>query len=402
MRTSKFLAAMTAVLTVVSGTPAFAQSAAEIDLLKAQLAELQQRLALLEEKQKAQEQVAATSAKTATDAQATADRTADVLAQTRASLSFSGDARYRHETLDVEYVDSDRTRQRIRARVGMDFRVNDTVKGTIRLATGVDDPRSANATLTGSNSRKDFGLDQAYLEWSPISNPTSGISADSILLAGQVGWRGDVADGYGLTVSATYLDFGAVEGYNPFYAGNAFGNTTTSSAAVCRKTISNCLLSDFNVVLLSGELATTVAGRPLRAFADLAQNVAAETNPVANKKLDSAYALGFTYGKASAARSWEFGALYQDVQKDALFGQFIDSNFGDGNTDADGFVFSGAYAPSRNWTISGRFFLNSLNNDVPTSVTLLTPTATNPTATAARSVSERDYKRLQVDLNFKF
>ena len=235
-----------------------------------------------------------------------------------------------------------------------------------------------------------------------ISNPTSGISADSILLAGQVGWRGDVADGYGLTVSATYLDFGAVEGYNPFYAGNAFGNTTTSSAAVCRKTISNCLLSDFNVVLLSGELATTVAGRPLRAFADLAQNVAAETNPVANKKLDSAYALGFTYGKASAARSWEFGALYQDVQKDALFGQFIDSNFGDGNTDADGFVFSGAYAPSRNWTISGRFFLNSLNNDVPTSVTLLTPTATNPTATAARSVSERDYKRLQVDLNFKF
>ena len=448
MRINLAATAIVASLLVISGAPVQAQTADEIALLKQQLAELQQKLAVLEAKQQAQETLAAASAKP----------TADVLAEVRSAVSFSGDVRYRHETFDVEYVDKDRSRQRIRARLTADFRVNETLKGAIRLATGGDDPRSANATLTGSNARKDFGLDLAYLEWSPVadwkftagkmkyvwsrtpsffydndvnpeglaanysrgnffassfyhwlteralsfSNPTAGNSTDSTLLGGQVGWKGDLADGTALTLSASYLDFGGVEGYNPFYAGNAFGNTTTTSAAVCRKAISTCLLSDFNVVVLSGELTTSLAGRPLRAYFDLAQNTGAVSNPVAGKKLDSAYALGFVYGRASGAGTWEFGTIYQNVEKDALFGQLVDSNFGDGNTDADGLVFAGAYAPARNWTISGRFFLNRLYNDVPITLTLLSPTTTNPNATAARSVSERDYKRLQIDLNFKF
>ncbi|MEZ5473963.1 MAG: putative porin [Steroidobacteraceae bacterium] len=458
LRTHSVIAALAVSLSAWHADPANAQSATEIATLKAQLVELLQRLTALEEKQQAQEKVANASGNAATGAQGTAVKTADVLAQARAAMSFSGDVRYRNETFRVADVDSDRTRQRLRARLAANFQVNDTVKGTIGLATGGSDPRSSNQTLTDSSSRKDFGLDLAYVEWTPNaawkvtggkskyvwsrtpslfydgdinpeglavnyvagnffaagfyhwlteralspSNPSAGISADSNLLGGQFGWQGDVGTDVRLALVGTYLDFGAVEGYDPLFGGSSFGNTTTTSSTVCRKTIASCLLNDYNIVELSADLTTAVRGRRLRAYVDLAQNTAAERNPVAGKKLNTAYALGFQYGGTSAIGDWEIGALYQSIEKDALFGQFIDSDFGGGLTDADGFVLKGGYVLARNWTVNGSLFLNNVNNDVPGNVTLPTPKPSNPNATVVRDVSNRAYKSLQVDFNFKF
>ena len=56
--------------------------------------------------------------------------------------------------------------------------------------------------------------------------------------------------------------------------------------------------------------------------------------------------------------------LWQKIEKDALFGQLIDSDFGDGNTDSSGFVLRGGYTVARNWTINATLFLNELSNDV--------------------------------------
>ena len=52
----------------------------------------------------------------------------------------------------------------------------------------------------------------------------------------------------------------------------------------------------------------------------------------------------------------------------------------------------GAYQISKNWRFNFTYFLNKTNLDVPTAVTY--PTAKN--------VFERDYKRLQLDLNWTF
>lgn len=140
--------------------PAFAQSAADIDALKAQLAALSAKIDQLE---KAQTQ----TKKAVDETQATSDKTADVVAQEKSRLSFAGDVRYRNESFDVQYVDRNRQRDRIRARVNANFRVNDTVTGQIGLSTGSADPRSGNQSLTDQNSRKDFDLDVAYLTWAP-------------------------------------------------------------------------------------------------------------------------------------------------------------------------------------------------------------------------------------------
>ena len=70
-------------------------------------------------------------------------------------------------SFDVEYVDRDRKRDRVRARLNASYRVNDTLTGVIGIATGGPDPRSSNQTLTDQNSRKDFELDLAYVTWAP-------------------------------------------------------------------------------------------------------------------------------------------------------------------------------------------------------------------------------------------
>jgi hypothetical protein len=430
---------------------------AEIEALKQQLAALSAKLDALE---KAQSQ----ARKTTEEAQATADRTADVVAQSRAALSFSGDLRYRNESFDVEHVDGDRNRDRIRARFNANYRVNDTISGQVGLSTGADDPRSGNQTLTDQNARKGFGLDVAYVTWAPnqhwrltagkqrfsftrtgslfydndvnpeglalnyqtgnffagvfydwlaeralsFSNPTSGTNTDSIMFGGQVGYRIPISDSVRLTVAGTYMDFDGVQGYNPFFGGSSFGNTTVvGQNNGCSRTLAAgtaCLLSDFDILEASADLTASVGGRPLRFFIDYAQNTAAEINPAAQDELDTAYAAGIQYGAANATKgTWDVGLLYQQVEKDALFGQLIDSDFGDGNTDTKGYVIRGGYTVARNWTVNATLFLNQLANDVPQTVTVFnTNTAAPYDTTSITNVFDRDYKRLQLDLNFRF
>jgi hypothetical protein len=435
--------------------PAFAQNA-DIDALKAQLAELSAKIEQLEKSQ-------AQTKKTVDETQATADKTADVVAQGNARLSFAGDLRYRNESFDVEYVNRNRQRDRIRARLNATYRANDTLTGILGIATGGTDPRSSNQTLTDTNSRKDFELDLAYVQWAPnaawrvtagkqryswqrtpslffdgdinpegisinytkgnlftgvfydwlaeralsFSNATTGTNTDSIMYGAQLGYRIPFSDSVALTLAGTYFNFDGVQGYNPLFGGSAFGNTTTTSAAVCSRTLGAgvaCLLSDYDIIEGYADLTASVGGRPLRFYVDYAKNSEAEVNPVAGEKLDTAIAYGFSYGAATAVKgTWDFGVLSQKVEKDALFGQLVDSDFGDGNTDSDGIVLRGAYTVARNWTINATYFMNDLSNDVPQSVTVFngsTPALYD--TTVITGITDRDYKRLQLDLNFRF
>jgi len=452
--------AVTGVLAAAAGlapAPAMAQNA-DIDALKAQLAALSAKIEALEKSQ-------TQTQKAVEESQATADKTADTVAQSKSALSFAGDLRYRYEFFDVQYVDRDRERDRIRARFNANFRVNDQITGALGLSTGGDDPRSGNQTLDGQNSRKSFGLDVAYVTWAPnaqlkitagkqrysftrtgslfydndvnpeglsvnyatgnffagafydwlqeralaFGNVTTGTNTDAIMFGGQLGYRIPFSDSVKLTLAATYMDFDGVQGYAPFFGGSSFGNTTVvGTASGCSRTLAAgtaCLASDFNVIEGSADLTASLGGKPLRFFIDYAQNQEAEVNVTAGEKLDSAFAAGVQYGAASAAKgTWEAGLLYQQVEKDALFGQILDSDFGDGNTDTKGFVFKGAYTIARNWTLNATLFLNELANDVPQNGIVVFNTATPAPldTTTINGVFDRDYKRLQVDLNFRF
>lgn len=446
----------------------------ELEVLKAQLAMLQERLTQLEAVQKSQaekaETVAAEQAVVNTDLQDSIDRTSDNLARTVGEGASSGwmgrwvwkgDLRARNENIDQEATATERNRNRVRLRVGAFARVNDNTRVEVQFTTTEGgDARSSNQSFTDANSRKALDLDTAYVEWSPTDqwkvtagkmrypwvrtssyffdndiNPEGiaanwqqaangffgsvfltqfaerSTAADSGMAGAQFGWRWARTDGSRVLIAGAYYDHAAVRGYNPFQGASSssaglgsYGNSTTTSATICRKAVATggaCLANDYNVIELLGEYQFNVGEQPLLLFANVAQNTAADfsitttsTATTIPKGLDTAYAAGFTYGRANATipGTWEVGYLYQVIEKDALFAQWIDSDFAAGNTDGGGSAIRGAYQLSRNWRFNVTYMLNETNRDVAAAVTL----------PSARNLFNRDYKRLQVDFNWTY
>jgi outer membrane murein-binding lipoprotein Lpp len=438
-------AAVTAALLSAACVPAaHAQSAADLQALKAQLEALQKKVSELEAQQKAANEVQ--------------DKTLDQVAQQRANVGdwvgrfqWKGDFRYRNETIDQEFIHSNRNRDRIRARFGFFARVNDTLRVEMQATTAErlnggtnGDARSSNQTLSDSSSRKDIYLDTAYAEWQPNAsnkvtfgkmrypwvrptgslfydgdiNPeglaynwqqgTNGVfagvwyirlterqfNADSNMLGAQVGWRDDIASGVRLTLAASYNDHSAVQGYNSVQdnnvAQNAFGNGTTTDPTICRPGITPCIASDFDIAEASAELAfANVGGYPLSFMVDYAKNTAEDLTG-AQAGLDTAYSAGVQYGLVANAHSWEVGALYQKLENNSLYGQWIDSDFAGGVTGSNGWVLKAGYGFGRNFRLNTTYFFNDTNIDLPTTVVGVGP------------VTDRKYRRLQVDVNMTF
>jgi hypothetical protein len=366
-------------------------------------------------------------------------------------FTWSGDFRYRNEQIETAPNNTTdehtRGRDRVRLRFGVTAKINDTVSGRFQISTAggsTGDPRSTNQTLGEDWSRKSVGIDLAYVDWKPLSTlnvqlgkmpqpwartasyfwdgdltpegaavkfasgplfanvfydwlnerhsgSATGARSDSKLVGGQLGWKQPVGP-VTLTAAAGYFDLtnvqgeqvsanaGACTGYNGTFFGNSTNGNLTQVVGGCTR-----LLSDFSLVNAFVQADVLIGAYPLTAFVDVSHNTQAEVFAAQNSELDMAYAVGFTFNKASNPKTWEVGAMYQQSEADAVFGQFHDSDFGDGKSDTKGFVVKGAYAPAANWTVSGTLFLNDLNND-----------------TGSATTTDLDYKRLQLDLNFKF
>lgn len=335
-------------------------------------------------------------------------------------ITARGDFRYRWErttdaALNRSSHDDARYRDRIRARLGFDAKVTDRVSATVLVATGGDDPRSANQTLGGVNSRKAIGFDLVYFDWKyadwgnllggkmkyPFARPGQSLfydadvnpeglalgfnrgiwfgssysfwveeratAADTMIYGGQLGARLPLGDA-NLMLAVQYSDLSHGRGFRPYYNLLSNGNSTDDGTPGGR------LLYDFNVIELAAELNTRIASLPLQLWANVAQN----QDP---SDLNLAWAGGFMLGKASAAQSWEVGAGYQAIEKDALFGQFVESDFADGRTDARGWVLRTGYAPVRNLTLNALYYNTQRQMDVGMPV---------------------NGERVQVDFNLKF
>jgi hypothetical protein len=346
----------------------------------AELSELRRRVKALEEK------LSADASTTQVDSSDTR-RTSQI-----GNLAFSGDARYRAESIDVGDVDNDR--QRVRARLGVEAKITDSLLTALKLSTGEGDPRSAHLTFSGGYSRKSVGVDLAYLQWeiAPGLRTLGGKipypnwqPAQSVFIGGDFnpeGWatsfRGDSGwfanahhfwlqtrvdehdsrqsglqlgfastqnESMRLTIAGAYTDFMRVEGQKPFLDGvSSFGNSLTAGGE---------LRSDFNVAELSSELALERYPGTLTLFAHLARNVAAADN-------DVAYAGGVTVN-ASRLKQWHFGYQYARIEKDALFGQLMDGDFGGGATDSRGHAFRLSYRPESRWSTSFSYLRNRVN-----------------------------------------
>lgn len=401
--------AFVTLMTSFGGLPIAAWSQAgpaeEIAAIRAEMAELARRLERLEQAQ-GMEAAPASRAERVVTAEAPS-----VFADNR--IELSGDLRYRHESINDDAF-QERHRQRIRARLGLDASVTDDIEFGFVLATGADNPVSANQTLDGGFTRKSFGVDRAFVDWSvnermslaagkmpnPFFRPGGhhliwdadanpegvalrygterwfanlaslwveerGGGDDSLLLGSQFGGRGVLGGGVRFTVGAGYLDYRNTQGEVPFFRPDGQGNRLDALGNYA---------NDFNLVELFGQLDMELGNRPLRLFVDLVENTEADD-------ADTGFAFGASYGDLSGRGTWEVGYAYQDLEADAVIATFTDSDFGGGGTDSKGHVFEIDYGLADRWSLAFTYFLNERGGDAG---------------------NERDYNRLQADINFRY
>lgn len=416
--------------TLLLTMPVVSQAASDEELatMRAQLQALSARLdrleaenreltaaneALMKSNRQTEASVAAVSEKT--DAVAQQINDAGSKSSWADKLSWKGDFRYRYESFDIEGRDN-RNRNRVRARATLMAQVTPTVKVGVGLASGGSDPVSSNQTLGNGGSTKDLRLDLAYFDWNGLkdthiiggkfSNFMHRSGRNALLWDGDwrpegfgIKWSNDrfFANGLGTWIesdtrrgkSFAYLtQFGVTlpvgenvklvtgigyHNYNTQGRGSFYGDDDDFYGNSFDP-VTNRYLYDYEELEFFADLGFDLFNQPARVFANYVQNQDADDD-------DKAYALGFQLGSAKNRGEWQFGYVYQRIEADSVFGLLTDSDFGGGGTDSKGSIIKGSYALAKNLNANLTYFINDagLNADDPI-----------------------DYKRLQLDLSFKY
>jgi cell division protein FtsB len=355
-------------------------------------------------------------------------------------VAVKGDVRYRYEYISDATVNgsgvqstADRYRDRIRARLAVEAKATDNMMVGIGLTTDEGgDPRSPNQSLDGMFSRKPLDLDLAYFDWTfaswghliggkmkqpffkpgqsfmwdndvnpeglaltynrgmffgtaynfwidEVSGAANTVTADASIAGAQIGLRLPIGSS-NLVLAGHYYDLSAAQGRRGIF----FNCSATSNACANGNTTigppgAGVLANDFEVAEIAAEFNGTIGSLPFMLWGQVAENQAVDD-------LNTAWAAGFRFGTASNYRTWELGAFYEVMEKDAFFAQLIDSDFAAGLSDGEGWVIRAGYAPVRNWSINLTYFINKLNRDVPNSI----------------GATDVDYDRGQLDFNVKF
>ena len=336
-------------------------------------------------------------------------------------IKLHGDFRYRHEYIDEEGEDN-RTRHRIRTRIGMDAKVNDDIDFYFRLASGSTDPVSTNQTLTGGYTSKSIWIDRAYVDWHPtfantcghkghlilgkIKNPFLMVKSSSLIwdddlspeggaityqaklgkinpfinlggfwveerkssgnsgmFGGQIGIK-PVFGKINVILGGGYFDYVDTQGEASFVKENkGFGNTLDANGNY---------VYDYNLWEAFAQVGTKFRKIPIALYGDYVYN----TDPRDDNK---GWLIGFKVGKCKRKYSWEFNYTYRYLEKDATIGAFTDSDFIGGGTDGKGHKLSAGFQLAKHWKLAATYLIDDKHIH-----------------------NSHDYNRLQVDLKFKF
>jgi hypothetical protein len=343
------------------------------------------------------------------------------------ALTPKADFRFRHEIIDGEGMTM-RNRERIRARVGVQFALPPDVDLFVGLATGSDgDPVSTNQTLTAAFSKKPVWLDLAFADYHPsqvaglhvllgrMKNPFvapgkteliwdhdlnpegaaitwsrnfNGIepfvatdvsfiderekTKDALLLGAQAGLRGTFLGGaLWFTAGGSYFDYTNTKGATAYYdAAKGFGNSVADADAD-DKTNPVTYANDYNLVEGFAEIGGKILGFPVTGFADVVKNLDPDKDSLG-------WLAGAVLGKAKDPYSFELRYNYRVVEKDAVLGAFTDSDFRGGGADGKGHEAGIDFVLGSHVVVGATYFFNKKGVDGGT-----------------------DYHRAQFDVAFK-
>jgi len=408
------------------------QLKAELEAQKQRQAELTDRINQLEARQKLQEKTLDEKIEQAA-APKPEERKADIIPESlkwASKLNWSGDFRYRYEYIDDDSKTTDRHRNRIRARLGLDARLSDEWNLGFRLATseGQDegDPVSTNQTLGGAFGKKPIWLDLAYLGYHPQWCKGLDITAGKIPFpfyrpgSNQLIWDSDLtpeggalhygtslgektsvhvnAGGFWVAERSSAADtalWGAqaylkheidgptyvLGGAGGYWYGNLQGQEALSlqwesnADFFGNSNAGGVYTSKYDLIELFGEFGTEIGKMPVAVFGDWVRNTEA-----LDTSQDTGWLVGTVINKATKPGSWQLEYNYRDVELDAAVGQFTDSDFLGGGTGGQGHLFSLGYVLVNNVTTALTYFADEFDG----------------------RKGNVDYDRLQLDLVVKF
>jgi hypothetical protein len=293
------------------------------------------------------------------------------------------DLRLRHEVLfrgDKNTTSRvfDRTRERIRFRIGGEYFFTKNLKAGFRLATGGDDPVSTNQTLDNTFSTKDIRFDRGYVDFKYNILQLKGGKFGVPFMKSELLWDGDLslegaAEKISFKTGGTKLEliFGqfVVEEFGPSatksnkddpylvaYQGvvsqnlSGFGKAkvgigffdyqglagNVSTQATKGNTVDGAgnLVTHYDIFDVLGEFKTEmIMGIPIKVFAEYARNVSGRADNLENK----AWQIGTKVGKSvKRFGDWQAKYIYREVERDAVFDAVSDSDFHEGGTNAKG------------------------------------------------------------------
>tara|TARA_R110002072_G_scaffold33473_3_gene101285 strand:- start:11012 stop:12286 length:1275 start_codon:yes stop_codon:yes gene_type:complete len=397
-----FLVALLGAVSFASGAHAQVP-AAEWEAFKAQFAAMSERVKALEVENEQLRQASRNTIKVedlaATNAEVNTLKKQSAESSWADTVAWKGDYRFRYEDIRQEGRD-DRDRYRVRARPALIAKISDTTEVGFGLATGSDDPVSANQTLGGGSSSKSINLDLAYATWTGLPgtaitfgkfvNPYYSPQKSQLLFDSDfrpegvaVNWANDMffamtsfnfiesdsnesnQDNYGvwvaqvgtiltpfdgtkLTLAASYLDIptagqpAILDPDDPDFYGNSF------------VTVDGEELYEYDYKLVAGsvDFGVQVYDLPLNFYANYVENTDADD-------YDTGYLLGVKLGSAKKKGSWQVAYQYQVLDADATLGVVTNSNIAGGGTDGKGSLVTAKYAIDDSWYVASTYFFDN-------------------------------------------
>ncbi len=345
------------------------------------------------------------------------------------NLTFSADVRLRYERDWASHtaagvLRNDRTRGRIRARVGMEYKLSDEWTTGLRVRTGSgrsqQSPHLTFAADDGARDAFDMVVDRYYLQFKRAGfTGWGGRNTSPFWQQNELFWDEDVtptgfAGSYGkkvgegnltATAGAFYLPAGGYDLNGQMVAGQlkytlpVKASTLTAAGGLYflnGKEGANNLLNrngarDYLIGMASAQWSVPVKNIPFTLGADLFNNFkdygAADVAPfpVTDANETVGYVLSATVGQLKQKHDWLVGYYYSHIETFSVNASYAQDDwirFGTGaQTDASDFKgheIRLAYAVSKNINLVARLYLV----DAITTV--------------------QDGKRLRVDLNWKF
>jgi len=303
-------------------------------------------------------------------------------------LNLNGGIGYRFDSVELA-AGPKSEKDRLGAELVLSNKVNDKINAVVGLRTGSFN--SQYDDMGPGGQLKDVNLHLAYVEYAAMDNvkvtlgkmhqpwassPSLFFDRDVKPEGVAVSWKSES----GLFANASSLklvegginDDSKVQSLQVGLHKNLAGLHFKGAVALHDHKIKHVAIggiSDAKLQQAFASVGTKFAGKPVVLFADYMKNDKASAE-------DTALAYGIKFGHAKKPQEWDLSVFHQDVEANAQFGLWNDSDFALSQGGHKGYGLVGGYVVADGWKVNAKYF------DV--------------------EIGNADVKRLQLDLNYMF